>query len=175
MNLWIKSLAALSLFAGSAFFNTPVGAAPNTVALSTTALPAPAPAQNALNSLTGRADSPLPSGTKLLSIRLADGLATVDFSQELRDNFTGGDSDETHTVNAILRTLGQFPTIDRVQLLVDGKPLDSLGGLLDLSSPLPVLRPAANTSLAQPAKRWLHRKAHPAAKAVEVLSTDEIN
>jgi hypothetical protein len=102
MNIWIKSFAALSLFAGPALFNTPAEAAP------ITALPAPAPAQEALNNLASRAGSPLPSGTKLLSIPIVDGLATANFSKDFRDNFTGGDSDETHTVNAILRTLGQF-------------------------------------------------------------------
>ena len=166
MNIWIKSLAALSLFAGPALFNTPAGAVP------ITALPAPAPAQEALNNLANRADGPLPSGTKLLSIRIVDGLATADFSKDFRDNFIGGDSEETHTVNAILRTLGQFPTISRVQLLVAGKPIDSLGGLLDLSAPLPVLRPSPNAASDQTAKRWLHRKAHPAK---QVFSTDDIN
>lgn len=149
MNIWIKSLAALSLMTGPMLLTASAGAAP------VTTLPAPAPAQEALTVLAGRPDSLLPSGTKLLSIRIADGLATANFSHELRDNFTGGDSGETHTVNAILQALGQFPTISRVQILVEGKPVDSLGGLLSLSDPLPVIRTAAPE---QTPKRWLHRK-----------------
>ncbi len=171
MNIWIKSLAikslaALSLMTGPMLLTTPAGAAP------VTTLSAPAPAQEALTALAVQPDSPLPSGTKLLSIRIADGLATANFSHELRDNFTGGDSGETHTVNAILRTLGQFPTISRVQILVEGKPVDSLGGLLSLSDPLPVIRTAAPE---QAPKRWLHRKYHkitplPPAKSAAHLS-----
>lgn len=172
MNIWIKSLAALTLFSGPALLSISTSAAATPTA---SILPAPAPAQDALNNLLARPDSPLPTGTKLLSIHIADGLATADFSHELRDNFTGGDSDEARTVNAVLRTLGQFPTVSRVQLLVEGKSLDSLGGLLDLSTPLPVLRPRAAAD--QPAKRWLHRKPSVVKlhTAEPKLSTSEIN
>lgn len=161
MNVWTRSLAALSLLTGPLLFSTPAGAAP--VTTPTTAA-APAPAQDALNALAARPDSPLPAGTKVLSVRIADGLATANFSHELRDNFTGGDSGETRTVNAILSTLGRFPTISRVQLLVQGKPVDSLGGLLALSDPLPVLRPASDEAVRVP-HRWLHRAPRPAAPA----------
>ena len=164
MNVWTKSLVALSLLTGPLLLNTPTGAAPVSVP-ATAALPAPAPAQDALNALAARPDSPLPAGTKLLSLRIADGLATANFSHEMRDNFTGGDSGETRTVNAILSTLGRFPTISRVQLLVQGKPVDSLGGLLELSDPLPVLRPASDAATAPTSHRWLHRIPRPAAPA----------
>ncbi len=174
MNIWIKSLAikslaALSLMTGLMLFTAPAWAAP------VTTLPAPAPAQEALAALAVQPDSPLPSGTKLLSIRIGDGLVTANFSHELRDNFTGGDSGETHTVNAILRTLGQFPTISRVQILVEGKPVDSLGGLLSLSDPLPVIRTATPE---QTPKRWLHRKYHkttPTAPAKAHSSTTRVS
>jgi len=33
-----------------------------------------------------------------------------------------------------------FPNIERVQILVDGKPIESLGGHIDLSHALPVSR-----------------------------------
>ena len=164
MNVWTKSLAALSLLTGPLLLTVPAGAAP--VSAPATAA-APAPAQDALNALAARPDSPLPTGTKLLSVRIADGLATANFSHELRDNFTGGDSGETRTVNAILGTLGKFPTISRVQLLVQGKPVDSLGGLLALSDPLPVLRPAPDTAAAPTPHRWLHRTPRPAAPATK--------
>ena len=164
MNVWTRSFAALSLLTGPLLLNTPAGAAPVTTP-ATAALPAPAPAQDALNALAARPDSPLPTGTKLLSLRIADGLATANFSHELRDNFTGGDSGETRTVNAILSTLGRFPTISRVQLLVQGKPVDSLGGLLELSDPLPVLRPASDAATAPTPHRWLHRTPRPAVPA----------
>ena len=156
MNCWTKSLVAVSLLSGSlltapTLFCLPAGAVP------TATLPAPAPAQDALIALAARLDSSLPTGTKLLSIRVTDDLATANFSHQLRDNFSGGDTEETLTVNALLRTLGQFPTISRVQILVEGKPIDSLGGLLSLSDPLPVIRPDTDPASA-PARRF-HRKA----------------
>jgi spore germination protein GerM len=88
--------------------------------------------------------NPIPEGTKLLSLKVADGLATVDFSKEFRDKFSGGSEAEGMTVDAILRTLGQFPEVKQVQLLVEGKPLDTLGHL-DLSKPLDVSGAGPNT------------------------------
>ena len=138
MNALTKTSAALALM--TAIATLPAAAAPATT------LPVPAPAQAALTTLCAQPGGPLPTGTHLLSVRLADGLATVNFSHQLRDNFPGGDSAETRAVNSVLRTLGQFPTITRVQLLVEGEPIDSLGGLLELTDPLPVLRPAAGAA-----------------------------
>ena len=128
---------------------------------------APAPAQSALNALAARPNSLPPAGTRLLSVRIVDGLVAADFSHELRLNFSGGDSGETRTVNAILSTLGKFPTISRVQLLVEGKPVDSLGGLLALTDPLPVIR--TNSETAAP-HRWLHRAPHTAAPAAKTYA-----
>lgn len=159
MNVWIKSLAALSLLTGPMLLTAPAGAAPVAAA--------PAPAQDALAALAAQPDSLLPSGTKLLSVRVVNGLATANFSRELRDNFTGGDSGETRTVNAILSTLGRFPTVSRVQILVAGQPVDSLGGLLSLSDPLPVLRPASDAATVPTPHRWLHRIPHTAAPAAK--------
>ena len=113
----------------------------------------PAPAQEALTTLTANPTGPLPPGTRLLSVTISDGLATADFSRELRDNFHGGDTEEVQVVNAILKTLGQFPTVSKVQILVDGQHIDSLGGLLVLSDPLPVIRPAVPEHA-----RYLHRR-----------------
>lgn len=81
--------------------------------------------------------NPIPSGTKLLGIKVKNGLATINFSKEFRSNFNGGSEGEALTIDAILRTLGQFPEIKRVQLLLEGKPLDTLGHI-DLSGPLDV-------------------------------------
>ena len=112
-----------------------------------------APAQLAVAKLAADPATPLPTGTKLLSLTITDGLATADFSRELKANFHGGDTEEAETVNSILRTLGQFPTVSKVQILVEGHRVDSLGGLLVISDPLPVIRPAA---IEHP--RYLHRR-----------------
>ena len=147
MNIWTKSLIALTLTT-SPLLSIPAFAAPPVTTASNS------PAQDALVALSAQPSSPLPAGTHLRSINLADGLATVDFSREFQTNFAGGDTQSLRTVSAVLRTLGQFPTVDRVQILVEGSPIDTYGGMLSLSGPLPVIRPAAPR---QPTV-WLHRK-----------------
>ncbi len=99
------------------------------------------PARDALNALASAPTTPLPPGTTLRGITIRDGLATADFSSQFKANFPGGDTREAQVISAIRQTLGQFPEIQNVQILVDGKPIDTLGGMLDLSVPLPVIRP----------------------------------
>jgi germination protein M len=99
-----------------------------------------APARAALDALIDSAQSPLPHGTRLLDIRIDSGLATVNLSQEFKKNFQGGDLQEAQAVNSILMTLGQFSTVDRVQILVEGAQIDSLGGHFELGSPVDVIR-----------------------------------
>ena len=100
------------------------------------------PARDALQALIDVPSSPIPTGTKLLGLKIVDGLATVDLYSEFQSNFHGSDTQEAQTVNSVLRTLGQFPTIDRVQFLMEGKPIDALSQL-PLSGPLDVIRPAS--------------------------------
>lgn len=99
-----------------------------------------APARAAINALVHVKDSPIPSGTALRGIKIEDGLATVDFTSAFQTNFHGSETQEAQTINSILRTLGQFPDIDRVQILVQGKPIDALSQL-SISDPLDVIRP----------------------------------
>jgi len=101
------------------------------------------PARGVLEALIQSPKSPLPAGTRLLDIRLNNGLATVNFSREFQKDFHGGDMQEAQAVNSILMTLGQFSTINQVQILVEGAPIDSLGGHFEISSPIPVLRPTS--------------------------------
>jgi spore germination protein GerM len=79
---------------------------------------------------------PLPNGTKLKDISIKDGLCTVDFSSELRENHAGGSAGELMTVYAIVNTLTQFSTVQQVQILVNGEMVDTLAGHVDLSVPL---------------------------------------
>ena len=122
-----------------------------TLADPTTADPAQAP----INTLIAAAHSPLPAGTRLQSINIMDGLATVNFSHELKDNFHGGDTDEANAVNSVLRAMGQYPTVSRVQILVAGQPIESLGGTLVIAKPLAVIRPAGYT---EAHKMYFHRR-----------------
>ncbi|MHB1419552.1 MAG: GerMN domain-containing protein [Bacillota bacterium] len=77
----------------------------------------------------------VPQGTALLDINVKqDGVAVVDFSKELVDNHFGGSSGEALTVYSIVDTLTQFPTVQKVQFLVDGKYVKSISGNLDISA-----------------------------------------
>lgn len=79
---------------------------------------------------------PLPSGARLRSVRVRSGLATADFSRELVSGFKGGSDNEGVTVYAVVNTLASLPEVKRVQILVEGGRIDSIGGHLDTSGPL---------------------------------------
>lgn len=79
-----------------------------------------------------------PEGTRLLSATLRDGTLELNFSQELINNFSGGVSQETALINAITSTAASLPNVQRVRILVDGKPIESIGGHVDVSQALPV-------------------------------------
>lgn len=79
----------------------------------------------------------IPAGTRLLDINIRpDGLARVDFSRELVENHRGGATAENLTVYSIVNTLTQFPTVDRVQILVEGKYVNTLAGVVNVSTAL---------------------------------------
>ncbi len=81
-----------------------------------------------------------PKGVRLLSATLQDGTLQLNFSQELTQNFEGGSDEEAALVNAVASTAGSFPNVQRVEIRVEGKPIESLGGHIDLSQALPVNR-----------------------------------
>jgi len=78
----------------------------------------------------------IPGGTRLMDINIRDGLCTVNFSQELVTKHNGGSGSENATVYSIVNTLTQFRSIEQVQILVDGKVVESIAGHLDVSVPL---------------------------------------
>jgi hypothetical protein len=89
--------------------------------------------------------SAIPVGTGLRALFVTpDGEAYVDFSRELVAAHPGGSMNELLTVHTIVEALtGNLPGIKAVQILVEGKELDTLAGHLDLRRPLtsdPTLR-----------------------------------
>ena len=78
----------------------------------------------------------IPKKAKLRSVTVKDGVATVDFSKELQQNFSGGSTGEEMLVGSIVNTLTEFPEVKSVQILLEGKKVDSLAGHLDTSKPL---------------------------------------
>ncbi|HEX4565112.1 MAG TPA: GerMN domain-containing protein [Vicinamibacterales bacterium] len=82
--------------------------------------------------------SAIPADTKLRQVFVTDrGDAFVDLSGDVTAKHTGGALDEILTVYAIVDALTvNLPAITRVQILVDGKEVDTLAGHVDLRHPL---------------------------------------
>lgn len=78
----------------------------------------------------------MPSGTRLLGVKIESGIAYVDFSKEIVDNHPGGSAGEIMTVYSVVNTLTEFSTIKKVKFLVEGKGIDTLAGHMDLTEPL---------------------------------------
>jgi spore germination protein GerM len=78
--------------------------------------------------------SAIPDGTSLRNLYLTDkGEAFVDMSAEVRARHPGGALDELFTVYTIVNALTvNLPAIQRVQILIDGKEVDTLAGHVDL-------------------------------------------
>ena len=82
--------------------------------------------------------SAIPAGTKLRAIFLSErGDLFVDLTGEVTARHTGGALDELFTVYAIVNAMTvTLPAISRVQILIDGKEVDTLAGHVDLRNPL---------------------------------------
>ncbi len=79
---------------------------------------------------------PLPAGVRLLGLTVRNRLATADFSEELVTGFGGGSSSEEAAVYSIVNTLTSMPGIAKVQILVSGEQVETIGGHLDVRGPL---------------------------------------
>ena len=81
----------------------------------------------------------VPQGIRLRQVYVLDsGVAYADFSSELARRIGGGSMDEILTVYAIVNSLVlNVEEIDRVGILLDGRPCETLNGHVDLRRPLP--------------------------------------
>jgi spore germination protein GerM len=82
--------------------------------------------------------SPVPAGTRLRALFVTPkGDAYVDLSGELVDAHPGGSLNELLTVYALVDVLTvNLPAISAVQVLIDGKEVETLAGHVDLRRPL---------------------------------------
>jgi len=80
----------------------------------------------------------IPEGTALRAFYATErGDAFVDLSPEVSTKHSGGSSTELLTVYAIVNAVAaNLPTIQRVQILIDGREVDTLAGHVDLRRPL---------------------------------------
>ena len=108
-------------------------------------------ARNILDRLLEPAPAPLlqvvPEATRVRTVFLiTGGTAYVDLTGEVASTHPGGSLDELLTVYAIVDALTvNLPSITGVQILIDGKEVDTLAGHVDLRRPLP-----ANRALIRP-------------------------
>lgn len=77
-----------------------------------------------------------PKHTKVKAVRVTGKTATVDFSQELVQQFSGGSAGEVMLVGSLVDTLTEFAEVESVRITVEGKAIDTLSGHLDLSEPI---------------------------------------
>lgn len=70
--------------------------------------------------------SAIPDGTKVLGLTIADGKATVDLNDTFQSG--GGSLSMTLRVAQVVATLLQFDTVTSVDIHLDGKPVDGIGG-----------------------------------------------
>jgi len=84
------------------------------------------PIQHTLNALfataqEGSGPSAFPTGTRLLNLRIENGLATLNLSAEFRALNRQGDTSESLAQNALRKALAQFPQVKRMTVLVEGQ------------------------------------------------------
>jgi len=79
----------------------------------------------------------IPAGTSLRALFITrNGEAYVDLSRELVSGHPGGSTNELLTIRTLVDALtANLPAITAVQLLVDGKEVDTLAGHVDLRRP----------------------------------------
>ncbi len=83
--------------------------------------------------------SPIPRGTTLRAFYVTDkGDAFIDLSQQVVSGHSGGSLAELLTVSALVNDVtANLPAVQRVQILIEGKQVDTLAGHVDLRRPLP--------------------------------------
>jgi len=91
-----------------------------------------------INGPKGKLIPTLPSRTKLLGLQIGKrGVAKVDFDKTLASDHPGGSSAEIMTLYSIVNSLNlNFPQIKGVQILIEGKTVESLVGHLSLRNPV---------------------------------------
>lgn len=77
----------------------------------------------------------IPEGTRLLGLRVEKGVAFVDFSQDITAANYGAET-ESVLVNSIVLTLTQLEEIEAVQIMVQGKIVETLAGHVFTGKPL---------------------------------------
>ncbi len=77
--------------------------------------------------------APLPSGTEVIGLTIRDGLARIDFTEDVLDVREGL---ERSVLNSIIYSLTEFETVDEVEIMVEGHCLEEFPEGDSLEQPL---------------------------------------
>ena len=83
--------------------------------------------------------NPIPRDITLREVFFEEkpGCVYVDFSETLSKSHPGGATGELLTIQSIIKTLqANFSEIQKVQILIDGKDVNTIAGHIDISQPL---------------------------------------
>lgn len=69
----------------------------------------------------GKSHSAFPAGTKLVSLDVKDGTATLELSREFKAVNNAGDTGESLAYDALRKVFAQFATVKYMRVLVNGK------------------------------------------------------
>ncbi len=79
--------------------------------------------------------SVFPEGTRLLDINIKpDGRCIVDFSSQLTE--ISSEHQEKLAIYALVNTLGQFSSVQEVDILINGQKVDTIAGYVNVSAPI---------------------------------------
>lgn len=83
----------------------------------------------------------IPKSSEINAIYIDNsGILFIDFSESFLSNHCQGTSCEVATIKTLLKTTAfNFSEISQLQILVEGKPVDTIGGHLDVSRPFYVI------------------------------------
>ncbi len=80
--------------------------------------------------------SVLPQGTRVISYQVQNRIVYVNLNRDFVVNHPGGSLGELVTIYAVVNTLTEMPSIDRVQILVEGRVIPTLAGHVEIVRPL---------------------------------------
>lgn len=80
-------------------------------------------------------------GGKVEHVNVVGGIAKIDFNEAVTDGM--GSMEGGTFLKALQLALGQFKDVDQIAFTVDGQPIDTLDGHLEVTDPVEVIRPDA--------------------------------
>jgi spore germination protein GerM len=90
-----------------------------------------------INGPLGELTPTLPAATSINAIQVNGDLAVIDLDEEMIKGLPGGSNAEMMAIYSIIDSVAlNFPRIKLVKLLFNGKTVETLGGHIDLRTPL---------------------------------------